>query len=93
MLYQMREPYEASSDGTSRRNSIIAATRGLRECPRAWSLLCRDEIETQVITFGGTLLSGERCRSDQARVPLRDLIGYRRCGPALLSDIRQYAAL
>jgi hypothetical protein len=65
----------------------IAATRGLHECPRAWSLLCRDEIETQVITFGGTLLSGERCRSDQPRVPLRDLVGSRRSGPALLSDI------
>jgi hypothetical protein len=52
-----------------------------------WSLLCRDEIETQVITLGGTLLSGERYRSNEPRVPLRDLVGSRRSGPAFLSDI------
>jgi hypothetical protein len=85
MLYQMRSPMRRPV--MERGDVAIAATRGLHECPRAWSLLCRDEIETQVITFGGTLLSGERCRSDQPRVPLRDLVGSRRSGPAPLSDI------
>ena len=86
MLYQMRShmrrPVMERGDAAQ-----LSRLQGACACPRAWSLLCRDEIETQVITFGGTLLSGERCRSDQARVPLRDLVGSRRSGPALLSDI------
>ena len=86
MLYQMRShmrhPVMERGDATQ-----LSRLQGTYASAHVRGAYCAATRSTQVITFGGTLLSGERCRSDQARVPLRDLVGSRRSGPALLSDI------